>query len=118
MPSFSTTAPDRRPRLLVVELWGLGDLALATPFLQEAGRHRPVALLAKPHAAPLLRRFCPEVELIAFTAPWTVFRGKYRLHRWPWRELLAVRRALRARRFASAVSVRRDPRDHVLMRLA
>ncbi|MDD3179869.1 MAG: glycosyltransferase family 9 protein [Opitutaceae bacterium] len=118
MPSPSTPAPDRRPRLLVVELWGLGDLALAVPFLREAGRHAEVTLLAKSHAAPLLRRFCAEIEHISFTAPWTVFRGKYRLHRWPWREMWRITRELRSRRFDVAVSARRDPRDHVLMRLA
>lgn len=115
MQSFSSIARDRRPRLLVVELWGLGDLALAIPFLRTAARHARVTLLAKPHAASLLRQFCPEVELIPFTAPWTAFRGKYRLHRWPWLELSALIRDLRRQRFAAAVSARPDPRDHVLL---
>jgi len=118
MQSFSPTVPDRRPRLLVVELWGLGDLALAVPFLREAARHARVTLLAKPHAAPLVRRFCPEVELLPFTAPWTAFRGKYRLHRWPWLEFSALIGGLRHRRFAAAVSARPDPRDHALMAAA
>ena len=112
------SAGDRRPRLLVVELWGLGDLALALPFLRTASRHARVTLLAKPHAAPLLRRFCPEVEHVALTAPWTAFTGKYRLLHWPWAELRAVLRALCARRFDAAVSVRADPRDHALMAFA
>ena len=106
------------PRLLVVELWGLGDLALAVPFLRAATAHARVTLLAKPHAAPLLRRFAPEVELVPLVAPWTAFRGKYRLHRWPWRELAAVRRTLRAARFDLGVSARPDPRDHALLALA
>lgn len=118
MQSFSSRDPDRRPRLLVVELWGLGDLALAVPFLRAATRHVRVTLLAKPHAAPLVQRFCPEVELIPFTAPWTAFRGKYRLHHWPWREISVLLRGLRRRRFAAAVSARPDPRDHALMALA
>ncbi len=103
------------PRLLVTELWGLGDLALALPFLRSAATHARVTLLAKPHAAPLLARFAPEIELVPFTAPWTAFRGKYRLHRWPWRELLRVQRALRARHFDLGVSARPDPRDHALL---
>lgn len=118
MPSTAPTAPLRRPRLLVVELWGLGDLALAVPFLRVAVRHARVTLLAQPHAAPLLRRFCPAVELLPWTAPWTAFVGKYALHRWPWRTLGATAAALRARRFAAAVSARRDPRDHALLALA
>ncbi|MBI2498364.1 MAG: glycosyltransferase family 9 protein [Opitutae bacterium] len=115
MQSFSSPAFDRRPRLLVVELWGLGDLALAIPFLRMAARRARVTLLAKPQAGPLLQRFCPEVELIPFTAPWTAFRGKYRLHRWPWLEFSALISGLRRRRFAAAVSARPDPRDHALL---
>lgn len=103
------------PRLLAVELWGLGDLALAMPFLRVASERTEVTLLAKPHAAPLLARFAPKVQHVPLVAPWTAFRGKYRLHRWPWRELLRLRRELRARHFALGVSARPDPRDHVLL---
>ncbi len=115
MQSFSSSAPNRSARLLVVELWGVGDLALAIPFLCSAGRHARVTLLAKPHAAPLVQRFCPEVEFIPFIAPWTAFRGKYRLHRWPWLDFSALIGGLRKRRFAAAVSARPDPRDHLLL---
>lgn len=118
MQSISTPARDRRARLLVVELWGLGDLALAMPFLHTAARHCHVTLLAKPHAAPLLRRFAPAVELIPCDAPWTAFTGKYELARWPWRQLRTAVRLLRARHFAAAVSARPDPRDHALMALS
>jgi ADP-heptose:LPS heptosyltransferase len=118
MQSFSASNPDRRPHLLILELWGLGDLALALPFVRTATAHARVTLLAKPHAEPLVRKFCPEVELIPFIAPWTAFRGKYRLHRWPWMELSNLLQELRDRQFAAAVSARPDPRDHLLMSLA
>ena len=113
-------SPDSAPlpRLLVLELWGLGDLTLAVPFLRAAAPHARVAVLAPPAAAPLLARFAPEAELISLTAPWTAFTGKYRLHRWPWAELRATRRALRARHFDLGVSARHDPRDHALLWLA
>ncbi len=106
---------EPRPRLLALELWGLGDLALALPFLREASRHAEVTLLAKPHAAPLLKRFAPTVQLLAVDAPWTAFRGKYRLWHWPWGKLRATLGELRQRRFQTAVSARSDPRDHLLM---
>ncbi len=109
---------EPRPRLLALELWGLGDLALALPFLREASRHAEVTLLAKPQAAPLLRRFAPAVELVSVDVPWTAFRGKYRLWQWPWRNLRATLGELRRREFHTAVSARSDPRDHLLMRLA
>lgn len=117
MQSLSTSDRARRPRLLVVELWGLGDLALAVPFLRAAARHTRVTLVAKPRARPLLRRFAPEVELIELDAPWTAFRSKYALARWPWRSLARTVRQLRAQRCDVGVSARVDPRDHLLLSL-
>ncbi|MBI5772588.1 MAG: glycosyltransferase family 9 protein [Verrucomicrobia bacterium] len=107
-----------RERLLVLELWGVGDLTLASPFLAAASRRFAVTLLAKPFADELRRRFWPEVEVIPFTAPWTAFQNKYQLHRWPWRRMKILRGQLVARQFDFAVSARRDPRDHLLMRLS
>lgn len=110
--------PDLRPkpqRLLVTELWGLGDVALAVPFLQLARHHAQVTLLAKPHARILLERLCPEVELLPFHAPWTAHHGKYRLASWPWAELARLVAALRRRGFTAGVSARPDPRDHALL---
>lgn len=122
MPNDSS-APSRKrgpatARLLVVELWGVGDVALAVPFLRAAAQHVRVSLLAKPHAASLVRRFCHDVEHIPLTAPWTAFHGKYRLHAWPWRGLAATVRVLRDHRFDAAVSARSDPRDHALLALS
>jgi len=109
---------DSAPTLLVTELWGLGDLALAVPFLKAAAATRRVVLVAKPHAAPLIARFAPGVELYPLVAPWTAFRGKYRLLDWPWRTLGRAVRDLRGRKFGTGVSARPDPRDHVLLMLA
>ncbi len=118
-PSSNSAHPSALPsHLLAVELWGLGDLALAIPFLRAAAARHHVTLVAAPHAAPLLNRFAPRVELLAFKAPWTAFTGKYRLHQWPWRSLFQLRRALREKRFQLAVSARPDPRDHALLALA
>ncbi len=102
----------------MLELWGLGDLALAMPFLREASLRTRVTLLAKAHAGPLLARFAPGVELVPLTAPWTAFRGKYRFLRWPWRELRRTLHVLRAQHHGVGVSARRDPRDHLLLALA
>jgi ADP-heptose:LPS heptosyltransferase len=107
-----------KPKLLVLELWGIGDLAIATPFLRAAIEKFEVTLLAKPHARELQPRFWPETKLMPLVAPWTAFRGKYRLHVWPWRELLRVRRALVKERFEIGTSGRWDPRDHLLLALS
>jgi hypothetical protein len=71
-----------KPKLLVVELWGLGDLVLATPFLKAAAGQFEVTLLAKPLARELQPRLWPGVEVLPFTFPWTAFRAKYNLLRW------------------------------------
>ncbi len=102
----------------MIELWGLGDLALAVPFLRAAAAAGRVVLLAKPHAAPIVARFAPGVELVPLVAPWTAFRGKYQLHRWPWGELGRALGALRARSLWAGVSARPDPRDHAILRLS
>lgn len=107
-----------KPRLLVLELWGLGDLVIATPFLRAAAQKFSVTLIAKPYALELQPRLWPDVTVIPFIAPWTAFRDKYQLWRWPWRELFALRRRLGAEQFDFALSARWDPRDHLALKLS
>ena len=104
-----------KPKLLIVELWGLGDLVIATPFLRAAAEQFAVTLVAKPYAQGLRDRFWPDVQVVAFNAPWTVFTGKYHLQRWPWRGLIRLRRSLAAEEFDLGLSARWDPRDHLLL---
>jgi heptosyltransferase-2 len=103
-------------KLLVVELWGLGDLVIATPFLRAASEKFDVTLVAKPFARDLKNRFWPGVNVFPFVAPWTAFRRKYRLYAWPWREFLRLRK-LHAEKFEFGLSARWDPRDHLLLSL-
>ena len=105
-----------KPKLLVVELWGLGDLVIATPFLQAASKKYSVTLLAKPYAKDLQARFWRDVEVAPFVAPWTAFKHKYRLFSWPWRDIIGLRK-LMAPRFDAGLSARWDPRDHLLLML-
>jgi len=105
-----------KPKLLVVELWGLGDLVIATPFLQAASKKYAVTLLAKPYAKDLRERFWRDVEVAPFIAPWTAFKHKYRLFSWPWRDIIGLRR-LMSPRFEAGLSARWDPRDHLLLML-
>ncbi len=104
-------------KLLVLEHWALGDLALASPFLYAASKKYEVTLLAKPIAQDLRRHFWPRVEVLPFGAPWTAFDRKYDLWRWPWKTIMELLRVLRSRQFDIAVSARRDPRDHLLIAL-
>jgi heptosyltransferase-2 len=104
----------RMPKLIVTELWGLGDLVIATAFLQAVSRKYAVTLLAKPYALDLQPRLWPDVRVVPFVAPWTAFRHKYRLLSWPWREILQLR-WLGREKFEVGVSARWDPRDHLLL---
>lgn len=106
-----------KPKLLIIELWGLGDLVIATPFIRAAAEKFDITLLAKPYALELQTRLWPDIQIIPFEAPWTAFTKKYRLWRWPWRELLRVRDSLAKCRFDYGLSARWDPRDHVLLQL-
>ena len=105
-------------RLLVTELWGVGDLAIGSNFFHAAQQQYELALLAKPHAAELARNLWPQIEVIPWVAPWTRFVGKYRFYDWPWRELRKTIKTIRGRRFDIAASARSDPRDHVILRLS
>lgn len=107
-----------KPKLLVVELWGIGDLTLATAFIDKVRSDYEIHLLAKSHARELLAPTYPELVFHTLSAPWTAHRGKYQLWKWPWLRLLALISDLRRQEFEVAVSVRPDPRDHVLMWLS
>ena len=104
-----------KPKLLILQLWQLGDLMIAMPFIRAASEQFDVTLVAKPYALELRPRFWPDAQVIPFVAPWTAFKGKYRLHRWPWRELLRLRQTLAKEKFDIGLSARWDPRDHFLL---
>jgi ADP-heptose:LPS heptosyltransferase/glycosyltransferase involved in cell wall biosynthesis len=107
-----------KPKLLIIELWGVGDLVVATPFLRAACEKFEVTLVAKPYALDLQPRFWPDVQVLPFVAPWTAFTGKYRLWRWPWLAFGRLGRRLIAKRFDVGLSARWDPRDHFLLFMA
>src|SRR5438093_3849700 len=96
----------------------MGDLVIATPFLQAASQRFEVTLLAKPYAKDLQLRFWNSVEVIPFIAPWTAFEHKYRLLSWPWLEMIRLRKQLKRARFDFGLSARWDPRDHLLLKVA
>ena len=115
LPKDRSMAEAALPGLLVVELWGMGDLVIATPFLQAATAKYKVTLLAKPYAIELQPRLWPGVRVVPFNAPWTAFQNKYQLWRWPLGEMAQLWRKLGANRFRAGVSSRWDPRDHGLL---
>jgi heptosyltransferase-2 len=114
----SPSHADRKAgKLLVLEFWGLGDLTFSTPLLQAASPEYEVTLVGKAHARPLLGPTFPQMRFVSYDAPWSAYRGKYDPRRWNWIELMMLILRLRRERFDAALSVRNDPRDHLLMRL-
>ena len=104
-----------KPKLLIIQLWAVGDLIIGTPFLRKASEQFDVTLLAKPFALDLQPRFWPAVKVIPFSAPWTSFDRKYHIFSWPWLDMFSVWRNLCAEQFDVALSARWDPRDHFLL---
>src|ERR1700743_879007 len=109
------TPPSTKPRLLIIELWGMGDLAIATLFFRAAVQKYDVTVVAKPYAKDLQSQLWPEIKVLPFVAPWTAFHGKYHLYSWPWRRMLQLGKAIRGARFDVGLSARWDPRDHFLL---
>ncbi len=109
---------NAKPKLLIVELWGLGDLIIATPFIRAASEQFDITLLAKSFALDLQPHFWPNVRVVTFSAPWTAFKNKYVLWHWPLLSMLRLRRQLAAQHFAFGVSAHSvgDPRDHLLLK--
>jgi len=102
-------------KILIVELWGLGDLTFVTPVIAAAGEDDEIHLVAKPHAVELLGPSFPSIRFFTYEAPWTAFLGKYDIWRWKWLELLVLILRLRREKYDVVISVRNDPRNHCFM---
>ena len=106
-------------KILVLELWHIGDVVLATAALQELRKIYPkarITLLAKPHAVELLEGSGLVDEVIAYDFPWTATTGKYRLDRYDRREISTLIEKLRAQQFDVSVDCRMDVRSNLLTR--
>jgi heptosyltransferase II len=108
-------------RILVVELWNIGDVLLAMPFLAQLRELFPAArttLLAHAHARELLEGTGLVDEIIPADLAW----GEKQSIRSPaprgWLELLRVCRQLRARKFDLAFHARLHIREHAILALS
>jgi heptosyltransferase-2 len=108
-------------RILVLELWHIGDVVLSTAVLSALRERYPAAritLLAKPHASDLLRHSGLVDEIIEIDFPWTAFTGKYQP--WKYNPIAFVRlfTKLRNRRFDLSIDCRMDLRSNLVAFLA
>ena len=114
-------APQDVKRILVVELWNIGDAILAMPFLMQLRALFPAArisMLARPHARPVLEGTGLVDDFIETDLGWTeAGTARYSLA-YRWRELRRLRKELRRRDFDLAFKARMHVREHVLLALS
>ena len=112
---------DSVRKILLLELWGVGDVVLSTPALVSLRKIFPrasITVLAKPYAADILK-YSPCVdEIIPFNFPWTRLHGKYDLRKWEFGRIFRLVSDLRRRSFDLALDVRGDARSNLLMLLS
>jgi ADP-heptose:LPS heptosyltransferase len=114
-----TTAPVRR--ILVIELWNIGDVVLAMPFLAELRALFPQAkiiMLARPHARTVLAGTDLVDEFIETELAWSERAVRYNPLAYNWRELARIRRELQRHHLDVAFSSRMHVREQVVLALS
>ncbi len=104
-------------KILVLELWGIGDVVLSTGALRQLKKNfqgAEIVLLAKEHAREILFNNWDVDRVITFNFPWTRFKGKYILWAWDWLGLIKLIRQLRRERFDLVIDARGDIRNNFL----
>lgn len=111
------THPVRK--ILVVELWHIGDVVLTTPLLQSLRAMYPdakITLLAKQHACELLASSDLVDEIVTFDFPWTAMSDKYDPSRYDKVAIRELVRRLKTEEFDLCLDCRMDLRSNVLTR--
>lgn len=115
----ASTQNENVARILVIELWNIGDVILVMPFLAQLRYSFPrakIALLARPFAVELLAGTGLVDEYIAADLTWTSADRGGPLKRAI--EVWQVSRKLRSQKFDIAFSSRLHLREHVLLALS
>jgi heptosyltransferase-2 len=108
-------------RILVVELWNIGDVVLAMPFLAQLRTLFPTAritMLARPHAKTILAGTGLVDEFIETELGWTERATRFNPLAYNWRELRRVRRELQGRQFDIAFKCRMHIREHLVLAMS
>ena len=122
-PQFPTRAKSNAEvqRILVIELWNIGDVVLAMPFLAQLRVIFPnatITLLSRPYARTILAGTHLVDRFIDTELGWSarsVRRNPFAYH---WRELARIRRALKGAGFDIAFSSRMHVREHLVLALS
>ena len=106
-------------KILVLELWHMGDVILTTPVLQCLRSMYPdarITLLAKDHARELLDGSGLVDDIVTFDFPWTAMSAKYNPARYDRAAISNVVRKLRREEFDLSLDCRMDLRSNILTR--
>lgn len=120
-PVRQAGAQDSPARILVVEYWNLGDLAIVVPFLRNLRQSYPsarISLLVNTGLASFLEGQGLVDEFIPVRVPWAQHFSrwkKYNPFSGLWLPFLRVIWSLRRREFDWAFSGRMDLRDNFLL---
>ena len=119
--SSPVSASEQVQRILVVEYWNIGDIAMELPFLQNLRIYYPnahIAILTSPKCVPLLTDQGLVDEIIVVRVPWAQHYSRWRKYN-PfssfWIEFLRTLGTLRARKFDLAFAARADIRDNFIL---
>lgn len=108
--------PDIK-KILIIELWGIGDLVMMSPILGSLRKSFPrarIILISKSIAKLLFKNDNLIDEFIEFDFPWTRFKGKYLFWRWDWIGLIRIIRRLRKEKIDLVLDARGDFRNHLI----
>jgi len=103
--------------ILIVELWGIGDVVMMSGILKPLRQHFPeakISLLSKSFGKELLERNNVIDEFFEFNFPWTRFERKYCVWNWDWRGMLSIIQRLRAKKYDIVLDARGDIRNNIL----
>lgn len=112
-----SNANGKIENILVLELWGLGDLVMATPclkILKDSFPDAEITLLAQAHANTLFEDMDTVDKIIPFKMPWTKFSGKYNFFKWNWPALFALIKSIRKTDYDLIIDARGDIRNNLL----
>jgi heptosyltransferase-2 len=118
-PGFDSNAQIKR--ILVVELWNIGDVVLAMPFLAQLRALFPTAritMLARSYAKTILAGTNLVDEFIETELGWTELGTRFNPLGYNWTELRRVRRELRSRQFDVAFKSRMHIREHLVLAMS
>jgi ADP-heptose:LPS heptosyltransferase len=104
-------------RILIVELWGIGDLVIMSSILKPLRKAFPnaeITLLSKETSSHLFKYDSTLDEMVFFDFPWTAFKNKYFFWQWDFKGITRVIKKLREKKFDLILDARSDIRNQIL----